>query len=172
MTTLTFEQLEKYALSGKSNYWKEGYKYRWKYMYYAIEQARALGAERIIEAGSSGMPLFSDSYLMNYPEYDLNVTPYMTCIEDEIETAVKFPDKMFDCFIALQVWEHLDNQAEAFREVMRISKSAILSFPYKWKHGDKRHRNIDDKKISDWTCGIKPVNKKLIKDRLVYTWRF
>ena len=110
MQPLTFLELEKYALSGKSNYWEEGYKYRWQYMDYVIAQAVKIGGQKIIEAGASGMPLFKDSFLFDYPEYDLNNIPY------------KFKDKEFDTFIALQVWEHLEKQSDAFREVMRISK--------------------------------------------------
>lgn len=160
MQPLTFLELEKYALSGKSNYWKEGYKYRWQYMDYVIAQAIIIGGQKIIEAGASGMPLFKDSFLFDYPEYDLNNIPY------------KFKDKEFDTFIALQVWEHLEKQSDAFREVMRISKNAILSFPYKWTWGDKQHKGIDDKKISEWTCNIKPESVKIINHRIIMTWRF
>lgn len=167
MTALTFSQLETYALHGKSNYWKEGYKYRWEYMSYAIFQANQLKAEKIIEAGTSGVPLFLDSYLFELPEHDLNVVPYKFGYEK-----IEIPYKFFDCFIALQVWEHLDNQSEAFREVMRISKSAILSFPYKWNHGDKRHRGINAEKIKQWTCGVEPVSIKIINQRAIYIWRF
>lgn len=143
-----------------SNYWNEGKYYRWEYMSYVIEEAEKLNPEKIIEAGASDMPLNDESYLFSYPEHDLNKVPY------------KFNDKHFDLFIALQTWEHLTNQQEAFKEVMRISKHAILSFPYKWKHGDAQHRGIDERKIEKWTCGVKPVKVKLIKDRIVYVWRF
>lgn len=44
-------------------------------------------------------------------------------------------NKQYDLFIALQVWERLDNkQSRAFREVMRVSRAAILSFPYLWDY--------------------------------------
>ena len=64
---------------------------------------------------------------------------------------------------------------EAIKEVMRISRSAILSFPYMWPAGkghDSRHTGIDDKKINEWTCGIKPETTKLINNRMVCIWQF
>lgn len=163
---LTLEKLEKYALQSGSNYWKEGYKYRWQYMSYAIEQMKKLNSVKTIEAGSSGIPLKSDSFLFDYPLFDLDIIPF------EFPDAEIFPNKFFDCFVALQVWEHLDKQAEAFKEVERISKAAILSFPYQWKHGDARHQGIDDNKIAEWTCQKKPIDIKQIGTRIVYTWVF
>lgn len=166
MTWLTHKTFIDRVEKSNSNYWKEGKVYRWEYMSYVIEQARTLGGNKIIEAGASGMPLNDESFLFDLPFYDLN-KPF-----PDILTPVDAYHNRYDIFIALQVWEHLDNQASAFQEVMRISKSAILSFPYKWKHGDSRHRNIDDEKISAWTCGVEPISIKHIKNRVVYVWRF
>ena len=143
-----------------SNYWNEGKDYRWEYMSAVIQMGQRLEAEKIIEAGASDIPLNNESYLFSYPEHDLDKVPY------------KFNDKHFDLFIALQTWEHLTNQQEAFKEVMRISKHAILSFPYKWKHGDAQHRDIDERKIEKWTCGVKPVQTMLIKNRIIYRFKF
>ena len=100
----------------------------------------------------------------------------------------KFKDnKEYDMFIALQVWEHLvGRQREAFNEVMRISKMAILSFPYMWNCPEDNanypeHHMIDEKIISEWTLGVEPM--KIVKiprtgekvskgPRLIYFWRF
>lgn len=72
-------------------------------------------------------------------------------------------NKAYDIFIALQVWEHLDSkQTRAFREVMRIAKKAVLSFPFNWDGGllekpsHRAHRDVDMELIHDWTLGIKP----------------
>jgi hypothetical protein len=160
MNYLTLKKLEIYVKNSIGKYWKDGYRYRWKYMGYVIEQLKTMNPKTICEAGANGVLLCKESFSMDLPDYDLNLIPY------------PFKDKQFDCFVALQVWEHLNKRSEAFREVTRISKAAILSFPYEWKHGDKRHRNIDWKKIKKWTCGIKPVSTKLISDRIVYIWKF
>lgn len=169
MPYITHDEFLKRVETMNSNYWNEGKGYRWDYISYVIDQAQQLGAVRTIEAGASGIPLNSDSYLFDLPEHDLNIIPYHIKIDDG---GAPIHDKYYDCFIALQVWEHLDNQAAAFREVMRISKAAILSFPYMWNHGDKRHRGIDDAKIKAWTCGVEPQSVKIIHHRAIYVWKF
>lgn len=168
MAYLTRETFLKKVEASGSKYWQEGKNYRWQYMGYVIEQLKQICPDdtKLIEAGTSGMPLSNRSFLYEYPMYDLNVVPY---------GGIKFSDKTFDSFVALQVWEHLDNQERAFKEVMRISKSAILSFPYMWPKGkghDDRHVGIDDIKIKQWTCGVKPEKTKLINNRMVYVWKF
>ena len=66
-------------------------------------------------------------------------------------------DKQYDLFIALQVWEHLsNNQSRAFREVMRISKAVVLSFPYNWDCPENNanypeYHDIDEELIAGWT---------------------
>jgi hypothetical protein len=153
-----------------SDYWKEGASYRWKYMEYVIEQLKKMDAKIICEAGASGIPLNSESFLFDYPLFDLDKFPYRF---NGITVKPLIQDKHFDCFVALQVWEHLDKQQKAFKEVMRISKNAILSFPYKWGKGhDKRHQGIDGAKIEEWTCGIKPASTIIIQQRAIYVWQF
>lgn len=152
-----------------SKYWNEGASYRWQYMNFVILTMQNAGYKNIIEAGASGMPLNDESYLFDYPKHDLDYTPFiMDCNGDEI----KIPEKFFDCFVALQVFEHLKNQAQTFKEIKRISQNAILSFPYKWKSGDDMHRNIDEKIIARWTNNEKPVKKTLIKNRIIYHYKF
>ena len=90
-------------------------------------------------------------------------------------------------FIALQVWEHLGNkQSRAFREVMRISRSAVLSFPYDWdcpkgNANYPEHHRIDEELIGDWTLGVRPKDVTRIErtgpevskgPRIIYYWEF
>jgi hypothetical protein len=106
----------------------------------------------------------------------------------DINCSWPFEDKQFDMFIALEVWEHLWNtnkkkvqenwgpierkkkygvenpniQPNVFKEVMRVSKRAILSFPYMWgEHNlcgpDNCHYQIDRETIKKWTCGVEPI---------------
>lgn len=167
---LTRESFLKKVEASGSKYWQEGKNYRWQYMSYVIDRLREICPDdsKLIEAGTSGMPLSDKSFLYEYPEYNLDVTPFK--IKD-----ARIISHEFDAFVALQVWEHLDNQERAFKEVMRISKSAILSFPYMWPKGkghDARHVGIDDIKIKQWTCGVKPEKTKLINNRMVCVWIF
>jgi hypothetical protein len=167
MAYLTRETFLKKVDESGSKYWQEGKNYRWQYMSYVIDILKEICPDdsKLIEAGTSGMPLSDKSFLYEYPEYNLDITPYR--INGE-----RIKTHEFDCFVALQVWEHLDNQSAAFQEVMRISKSAVLSFPYKWTWGDARHKGIDGKKIEKWTCGVVPESIKIINHRAVYYWRF
>ena len=136
-------------------------------MSYVIDCLREICPDdsKLIEAGTSGMPLSDKSFLYEYPEYDLNVAPFKI-------NGQRIENYQFDCFTALQVFEHLDNQSAAFQEVMRIAKSAILSFPYKWTWGDALHKGIDGKKIEKWTCGVVPESIKIINHRAIYTFKF
>lgn len=174
---LTHEKFLKKVEQSGSKYWQEGKKYRWQYMSYVIDQLKQICPDdsKLIEAGTSGMPLSDKSFLYEYPDCNLDKVPFTfktACCPDGHIIDTGFYNKQFDCFVALQVWEHLDNQAAAFSEVMRISKSAILSFPYKWTKGDDRHKGIDGKKIEKWTCGVVPESIKIINHRAIYVWKF
>lgn len=167
MSYLTHSSFLKKVDESGSKYWQEGKNYRWQYMEYVISILKEIcpNDSKLIEAGTSGMPLSDKSFLYEYPEYDLNVVPFKI-------NGQRIENYQFDCFTALQVFEHLDNQSAAFQEVMRIAKSAVLSFPYKWTRGDARHKGIDGKKIEKWTCGVVPEQIKIINQRAIYTWRF
>jgi hypothetical protein len=135
------------------------------YMSKVIDLLKDMSAEVTCEAGAWDMPLNSNSFLFDYPKMNLDIIPY------------PFVDKQFDCFIALQVFEHITKQSIAFTEIMRVSRNAILSFPYKWKCPGNVHDNIDEVKISEWTNHIEPAVKILIpsevgNERLVCMWNF
>jgi hypothetical protein len=88
-------------------------------------------------------------------------------------------NRKYDLFIALQVWEHLGSvkqKQDAFREAMRVSKTALLSFPYMWdcSEGDC-HRMISEEIIKEWTLGVEPLFKKLVgvyHKRIFYYYKF
>lgn len=159
--------------SKNNSYWED----RWDYMKVAISKLEDMKAVSICEAGTGGIPLNSDSNLMEKDkknlinkhgiEWDLNTTPY------------PFKDKQFDCFVALQVWEHLSMQLKAFKEVERISRHALISFPYKWTAGNAMHNNIDKSKILEWTGKnfnsstiIRQVHHGSAFDRILCLWEF
>ena len=157
-----------------SDYWNEGASYRWEYMAEAIRMLEEIGGVKTCEAGASGIPLNSESFLMDSPHYDLDITPYKCRVnhDDGRYEIVPIEDNFFQAFVALQVWEHLKNPVAAFSEVKRISRAAILSVPYKWKHGDAQHQNIDMNKILEWTSGLAPDKTVIVRDRIVCLWRF
>lgn len=141
--------------------------HRWEYWDIVIEYLKIIGPETCLELGSKGYPLFKNADTMGKNK-----------IEDPtfLWNATNFPwpiDKKYDVFVALQVWEHLNNyQEQAFKEVSRISEWAILSFPYKWK-SETSHGKITKSKISKWTNNIKPfIKPRIIRSRIIYLFNF
>lgn len=144
------------------------YNNRWSYYSKVIEIIKRLNPSSLLELGPGPacFKLAKDSDTMDIVE---------GCIIQHDATKIPWPiqDKKYDLFVALQVWEHLDNkQKEAFSEVIRISKRAIFSFPYKWKNDTPMHRNIDKKKIKKWALGNIPKEEYLIGTRLICVYEF
>jgi hypothetical protein len=142
---------------------------RWGYYKLVREFSQQVDPKSVLELGTNGMPMFDECDTMGLDKSDI--------IHDATQIPWPCTDKQYDLFIACQVWEHLaTSQAEAFKEVMRVSKYAILSFPYLWKHGDAMHRGITREQIDGWTCNIPPVAEQTAVapdcKRLVMLWKF
>jgi hypothetical protein len=164
---------------------------RWAYFKEVLQLVEREKPESVIELGPGFLPVVKNSDIIINPDGDQFGRP--VTLEGNVftfdATTKPWPigDKQYDLFLALQVWEHLDNkQSRAFREVMRVSKSAILSFPYNWEGGEDKpshraHRRIDRELIADWTLRIKP--EKIVEiprtgpefskgPRIIYFWKF
>ena len=167
------------------------YEGRWEYFKEVIEIIRNEDIESVLEIGPAQEPIVKNCDVMIKPEDDIWGRPKEGFSKEYLHDATEKPwpiqDKQYDLVIALQVFEHLDNkQSRTFREVMRVSKMAILSFPYKWDcpKDDKNypeHHLVDEELIGDWTLNIKP--EKIIKiprsgdriskgPRIIYFWKF
>lgn len=72
---------------------------------------------------------------------------------NKIDKWKQIPDKKYDLFIGMQVFEHLNNQKEIWAEVQRISNHAIISLPYMWDCYDscRSHHGINEDVIQKWT---------------------
>ena len=55
---------------------------------------------------------------------------------------------------------------------MRISKAAILSFPYRWKSAGDEHAGIDKTTIAKWTLHIRPETVMRAGGRIIYFFKF
>lgn len=170
---------------------KEYYLGRWNYYKEVIDLVNQINPASVLELGPGRCSIVDSSDIMINPVLDRYGRP-----ENNVSNAILFnatekpwsiEDKKYDLFIALQVWEHLSNkQARAFREVMRISKMAILSFSYKWdcpfqENHKSDHHMIDDELIGDWTLNIKPEKVLIIPktgdaigqwSKIIYFWKF
>jgi hypothetical protein len=98
-----------------------------------------------------------------------------------IHEATKAPwpieDKAYDLFVALQVFEHLGTrQADAFREVRRVARNAILSLPIDWEMADPSncHHRLSHERALTWFAPIVPtrvlVGNPGPRKRLIYVF--
>lgn len=161
--TITYGEFRK--MKEKDHY----YEGRWDYMRKVMDIAKKESPKKVLELGPRRMPVVkgADTMDMQYHGHELTYAHDARTIPWPVE------DRKYDMFIALQVWEHLEGkQAEAFIEVMRISKSAIMSFPYKRYFPGDCHHDVDEKVISGWTLNKRP--EKIIKAGpvIVYFFRF
>lgn len=169
MTRAEFEKLR-----AKDDYFKG----RWNYMKYAIAFAERQPPGRVLELGARSGALYrgSGADTMDRRRYGV-WRP--TVKHDATVTPWPVKDKAYDLFVALQVWEHLGTaQARAFKEVQRVAKTAVLSFPFMWMHKPKTdcHYGISRAKIMTWVGGLEPVAEHLVNQgifkRLVMYWEF
>jgi len=148
----------------------------WSYHKIVANMLSEIEFGNVLELGTNKVKVVHDSDCMNLIDsFPLKGTG-KNIIYDITQTPCPIKDKQYDMFIALQVWEHLGERysgvhQKAFKEVMRISNRAIISFPYKWnmnkykikvENGIEKkvyssHGGITDEIISEWTCGVKPV---------------
>jgi len=145
------------------------YRGRWPYFQEVITFVRTLKPASVLELGPYLLPLVRGSDTMD----KLDMLPGLTYHHDARLFPWPVKDKSYDLFIALQVWEHLGTvQKSAFREVMRISRAAILSFPYKWPASKGCHANIDDAVIAVWTQDVEPRKVVKVGTRIIYLFEF
>ena len=145
----------------------EYYLGRWAYYKEVIGMLQNENIVNSIELGPGYMPIVKNGDIILNPLGDQYGKPDGTDNHIHIfDATIKhwpIENKAYDMFIALQVWEHLDGkQTRAFREVMRIAKKAVFSFPYNWDGGiidrpsHRAHRDVDMELICDWTLGVEP----------------
>ena len=117
------------------------YKGRWVYVSKALGQVETLirrrGARTALELGVPLRPIVVGADAM-----DITAGPHVDpavpmTIHDATQAPWPVGDKAYDVFIALQVFEHLrDRQREAFLEVRRIARHAVISLPIDWEMDD------------------------------------
>jgi hypothetical protein len=94
-------------------------------------------------------------------------------------TVIPWPvaDGAYDLFVGLQVFEHLgDVQADAFREVRRVARHAIISLPIDWDMADPTdlHHMLSHERVLSWFAPVEPtrilVGNPGPKKRLIYVF--
>jgi len=98
-------------------------------------------------------------------------------VHDATKAPWPFPDKGYDLFVALQVFEHLGTrQPEVFLEVRRVARNAILSLPIDWVMADPRncHHLVSHERVLSWFAPVVPtkvvVGNPGHRKRLIYVF--
>ena len=85
-------------------------------------------------------------------------------------------DKKYDLVIASQVFEHIGyfgEQIDAFKELARISKRAIIALPYKWHRPLHRsHHMIDENVFDAWQGDFVPVYENIAEYTITRIYDF
>ena len=149
---------------------------RWGYFEVAIKWLKELDPKETLEVGPYSLPLDKEGHYVDRIDYGCKFGPRFV-LHDVRKVPWPFEDKKFDVVIALQVWEHLTEcQQKAFYELIRVSRHAIMSFPYRWPQGhEKDHVGIDKARISGWCLGQNPVKEFVvpsISERIIQLYRF
>ncbi len=168
MRTITKDEFDSQA--AKEPY----YRHRWQYYKEVIDIVNEINPKTVLELGPHTLPIMVGGDVMDIAPKCGGETTY-----EHDATQIPWPinDDSYDLFIALQVWEHLDTdpndyldpekqkQREAFGEVQRIAKKAIISFPFMWHWPNNHHHQIDHDIIARWTCDVKPVKTIMTGDK-------
>lgn len=101
---------------------------RWRACYErCLEMCVPIDPNSVLEIGPYKLPLFRGSQTL-----DLRSEVNPTFIIDARETPDPIDNNAFDLVVALHVWEHFgDAQQDAIRKVTRITRYALLAFPYR-----------------------------------------
>lgn len=159
METLTYAEFK--AFEKNDSY----YKGRWPYFNEVIRIINKECPKSVLELGPYKNPIVKGSDVMDVNPY----FPHVTYSHNAAEIPWPIEDSQYDLFIALQVWEHLNGkQSAAFKEVMRISKMAILSFPLNWFFPGDCHNRITEDTISEWTQHAIPFKKIKVTQKLFF----
>jgi hypothetical protein len=140
------------------------YKGRWRYTSVALAEAAKLivrdDITAALEVGAPVKPALTGAHVMDFrlrEELDPSVD---ITVHDATVVPWPFEDKQFGLFIALQVFEHLGTrQPEAFREVRRVARHAIISLPIDWDMGDPKniHHMIPEERVLSWFAPVMPT---------------
>jgi Methyltransferase domain len=140
------------------------YRPRRVYLSAAAAAARELIDRRqlrtALELGPHLRPLIVGADVMDIVRNDALRAEGRRIIHDATAVPWPFDDKAYDLFVALQVFEHLgDRQPEAFREVRRIARHAILSLPIDWVMADPAncHHGLTHERALAWFAPVVPT---------------
>lgn len=136
---LSFEEYAQRTKELGGDHWKpQTVTRRWDYHRQAIDVLKGLGLESpkdVLEMGTMGITLVSGSDTIDYTEGWNYEGKKPTYVHDARVLPWPIPDKRYEVFVALRVFQHLaPKQAECVREAMRIAKKVLLVVPPTYTH--------------------------------------
>ena len=118
------------------------------------------GLRTALELGPHLRPLIVGADVMDVVRNDALQAEGRRIVQNATTTPWPLDDKAYDLFVALQVFEHLGSrQPEAFREVRRVARNAILSLPIDWVMADPTncHHGLTHEKVLSWFAPVVPT---------------
>jgi Methyltransferase domain len=143
---------------------KSYYRGRRQYVSAAAAQAEDLIDQHelgsALELGPHIQPLIVGADVMVLKPIDPPTADATVVVHDATRVPWPIADRRYDLFVALQVFEHLgDKQPDAFREVRRVARNAIISLPIDWVMDDPRncHHMLSQERVLSWFAPVVPT---------------
>jgi Methyltransferase domain len=160
---------------------KPYYRGRRQYVSAAAAQAEDLidrhGLRSALELGPHAQPLIVGADVMVLKPSDPPSPDAEVVVHDATKVPWPIADQRYDLFVALQVFEHLgDKQPDAFHEVRRVARNAIISLPIDWVMDDPRncHHMLSQERVLSWFAPVAPtrivVGNGGQKRRMIYVF--
>lgn len=138
---------------GREKYFKD----RWGFTSRVIEKIEAMGeVGRVLEVGPgpTGRPI-----VLGADTLDNCAAFHPTILHDAGRVPWPVGDKAYDLVVALEAFEHFSGrQRDAFGEVRRVARRAIITVPYKCR---TEHHRIGWKEYGEW-FGVKEGDGMLV----------
>ena len=169
-TTFEAEVLRLNALNpNDKKHWSIG---RWPYHAVVLAILQAVGAKRILEIGTMGIKLSSESDDMDYsvlPVWAVSCPKYK---HDARVSPWPIRSKTYDFCVALRVFHHLTpSQKLSFKEAKRVSRNVIIVVPDHYPSTKLGSVGITYEDVLDWNDGIPPTFKIDTSKETTYFWR-
>jgi hypothetical protein len=130
-----------------------------------------------LELGPNIRPLVRGADAMDFIERPGLEAEGSLIVHDATVAPWPIPDRRYDLFVGLQVFEHLGSRQDvAFAEVARVARHAILSLPIDWEMADPRnvHHQLSNERVLSWFGSHTPTRvvegTPAPKKRLIYVF--
>lgn len=155
MTAADFRQVR-----GHSRYYRK----RARYLSVAARECDDLitrrGLRTALELGPHLRPVVTGADVIELrPPPDLEGAGRLI-VHDARQTPWPIEDRAYDLFVGLQVFEHLGTaQPEAFLEVRRVARHAVISLPIDWvmKDPTNSHHQLSRERALSWFAPVEPT---------------